>query len=146
MFTRDFSKAPLPARGTHMFFGGTQYSGPWALGRLAFVWPRVSRRMRRSPGYLGHFIWYRFPFRFGNFSLWDSREHMMSFARSAEHLAAIDWLLSPGTADGAFIRFLRAYPEGHTIGDWRAEDDGEAWRTRRLPFSTDHTNQEVAER
>ena len=36
MVTADFSKAPLHAQGTYMFFGGTQYSGV-SLFRLIFV-------------------------------------------------------------------------------------------------------------
>jgi hypothetical protein len=136
MFTRDFSSAPRAARGRHVFFGGTRYTGVWALVRLALVWRRVARRMRASPGYLDHYVWFRFPATFGNFSVWDSREHMLAFARSPEHRAAIAWLVRPGTARGAFIRFLAAEPAGHTIGEWRAEPDGDRWRTPALPFST----------
>jgi heme-degrading monooxygenase HmoA len=134
MFTKDFSKAPRFGQGTHMFFGGTKYAGILAMIQLAFAWPRVARAMRRSAGYRGHFLWYRFPFTFGNISLWDTREHMMAFARSQQHLDAIAWLVKPGTATGAFVRLLKAYPEGHSIGVWRAEDDGEAWRQPQLPF------------
>ena len=74
MITKDFSKAPMYAQGTHVFFGGTSYTGIPALIRLGFVWRRVARGMRASPGYRGHFIWYKFPFTFGNFSLWDTRQ------------------------------------------------------------------------
>ena len=56
---------------------------------------------------------HRFPFTFGNVSLWERREDMMAFARSPEHRDAVAWLLRPGVADGAFIRFLQAQPEGH---------------------------------
>jgi len=27
MITKDFSKAPMYAQGTHVFFGGTSYTG-----------------------------------------------------------------------------------------------------------------------
>ena len=136
MFTSDFSRAPRFAQGTHMFFGGTRYTGIPSMVRLAFVWWRVSRRMRAMPGYMGHFLWYRFPFTFGNVSLWDSREHMMAFAQSHEHRAAVAWLVRPGVAHGAFVRFLRTDGSGHSLGDWRAEDDGEAWRVPVYPFSS----------
>ena len=137
MYTKDFSKAPGAAQGTHLFFGGTQYTGVRALIQLAFVWMRLSRRMRAAPGYRGHFLWYRFPFTFGNMSFWDSRKEMMAFAQSAEHRNAIRWLVKPGTAHASFIRFLVAQPEGHTIGQWRAEDDADAWRTPVFPFSSE---------
>ena len=68
MYTKDFTKAPGAAQGTHLFFGGTQYTGVRALIQLAFVWMRLSRRMRAASGYKGHFLWYRFPFTFGNMS------------------------------------------------------------------------------
>ena len=110
MFTTDFSKAPSPAQGSNLFFGGTKYTGIRSLIKLLFVWRRVARKMKSSQGYMGHFIWYRFPFTFGNFSLWDSNENMMAFAQSQEHRAAITWLVKPGTARGAFIRFFQADP------------------------------------
>lgn len=136
MFTKDFSQAPKAAQGNYMFFGGTSYTGLRSLLQLIFVWRRVVRRMKASPGYLDHFIWFRFPFTFGNFSIWDSKENMMAFARSPEHSGAIRWLVKPATARGAFIRFLRVEPAGHSIGEWRAEADGDDWRIPRMPFST----------
>ena len=135
MITSDFSRAPKFAQGTHMFFGATHYH-IHSLLRLALVWWRVSRRMRSIPGYMGHFLLFRPPATFGNVSLWDSREHMMAFARSKEHRDAIAWLVKPGVARGAFIRFLRANGSGHSLGEWRAEADGEAWRHPRFPFSS----------
>ena len=137
MFTGDFSKAPRAARGSYLFFGGTKYSGFGAIIQLIFVWTRVIRRMKASPGYLGHFIWYGFPFTFGNFSLWDSKQNMMAFARSPEHRAAIRWLVQPRIGRGAFIRFFQGEPAGHTLGQWRAEyDPNEDWRNPRFPFSS----------
>jgi len=135
MITNDFSKAPKVAQGTHMFFGATSYRVR-SLFRLAFVWWKVSRRMRSMPGYMGHYIWFRTPATFGNVSVWDSRDHMMAFARSKEHRDAIAWLTTPGVARGAFIRFLRADAAGHSLGDWRAEADGEAWRHPQFPLSS----------
>jgi heme-degrading monooxygenase HmoA len=137
MFTTDFSKAPQAAQGSYLFFGGSQYTGIRSLLRLMVRWPRVVRAMQAASGYRGHYVWYRFPFTFGNFSLWDSKESMLAFARGAEHRAAIHWLVKPGTAHAAFIRFFTAEPAGHSIGAWRAEDDPqEEWRIPRLPFSS----------
>ncbi len=105
--------------------------------QLGLVWWRVSRAMRRAPGYMGHFLWYRFPFTFGNFSFWDSWEHMVQFARSTEHRRAMAWLSRPRIARASFVRFLRAAPDGHSIGEWRAEPDpDEEWKRYRLPFSS----------
>jgi heme-degrading monooxygenase HmoA len=135
MITKDYSAAPKIARGTHMFFGATRYHVR-SLPRLAFVWWKVSRRMRSMPGYMGHFLWFRLPATFGNVSLWDSKDHMMAFARSKEHRRAIAWLAKPGVARAAFIRFLQADASGHSLGEWRAEPDGEAWRQPQFLFSS----------
>ena len=81
--------------------------------------------MKQADGYLDHYVWYRFPFKMGTVSMWDSYEHMMLFAQNQEHKDAVEWLLKPGTAKGAFIRFFDARPEGHSIGAWRAENYSE---------------------
>jgi heme-degrading monooxygenase HmoA len=135
MITKDFSRMPKFAQGKHMFFGATHYR-ILSLPRLAFVWWRVARRMRSMPGYLGHFIWFRPPGTFGNASMWDTRDHMMAFAQTKEHRDAVTWMAKPGVARGAFIRFLRADDSGHSLGEWRAEADGEEWRTPQFPFSS----------
>ena len=144
MLSKDFSHAPAYAQGTHVFFGGTAYSGIPSLVRLGCKWPRIARRMKASPGYRGHFIWYRFPFTIGNFSLWDTRADMMAFAQSAEHVAAVRWMVKPGVADAAFIRLLRADETGHTIGAWRSEGDDDAWRDAAFPFSARHASGEAS--
>jgi hypothetical protein len=136
MFTENFSNAPDFANGAHMFFGGSRYTGIPSLIRLYFVWRNVVKRMKATPGYRGHFVWYRFPWTIGNVSLWETRDAMMAFARSKEHRDSVTWLVTPGTASAAFIRFMVAEPHGHTIGAWRAEEDGDAWRTPQFPFST----------
>ncbi len=93
-------------------------------------------RIEGYPPCQGHFIWYRFPFTIGNFSLWDTRAEMMRFAGGDEHVAAVKWMVKPGVARAAFVRLLHADDAGHTIGEWRAEEDGDAWRNVVLPFST----------
>jgi len=134
--TRDFSKAPKPAQAEFAFFGGTRYKGVLALVQLAFVWLRVSRAMRRSPGYMGHYIWFRFPFTFGNFSLWDSWPNMLRFARSREHRRAMAFAARPRIGKAGFVRFLRFAPDGHTLGTWRVESDAGEWRDFKLPFAS----------
>ncbi len=136
MHTRDFSKAPKPSQAEYAFFGGTRYKGVLALVQLGFVWFRLSRAMRRAPGYMGHYIWYRFPFTFGNFSLWDSWQSMMRFARSKEHRRAMAFVARPRIGKAAFVRFLRFAPDGHTLGTWRVEPDAADWRDFKLPFSS----------
>jgi hypothetical protein len=61
---------------------------------------------------------------------------MLDFARGQEHMSAVRWLARPGTAEAAFIRFFAAQPAGHTLGQWRAEDDGQRWPDPKTPFSS----------
>ena len=49
---------------TAQFVGGTNFSGLPALVKLYRRWVPLLRRMKRSPGYRGHRVWYRFPFTF----------------------------------------------------------------------------------
>ncbi len=137
MHTKDFSSAPSAARGQFVFFGGTRYAGIRALLQLSWVWFQLARAMRRAPGYMGHHLWYRFPYTFGNFSVWDSWDHMMEFGRSREHRKVMKWVARPSIGRASFVRFLRASPEGHTLGKWRAEPDPDKeWRRYQLPFSS----------
>jgi hypothetical protein len=122
MFTRDFSRAPGMAQGSYVFFGGTRYHGLRSALGLARRWPVFVRELRAAPGYRGHVLWYRFPFTFGSISSWDRREDLMAFAQTSAHRGAAAWMVRPGVADAAFIRFLRTDDAGHTFGDWRAED------------------------
>ena len=121
MRTTDFSKAPERAQGNAIFFGGTRYSGFRSIIKLIFVWRRVSKAMKKAPGYRAHYVWFRFPFTFGTISVWDSHEALQEFARTETHNDAVAWQYRPGTAKGSFIRYYDARPEGHTIGEWSVE-------------------------
>lgn len=122
MRTEDFSSAPGFATPGDVFYGGTHYSGIWSIIRLGFLWIRFSRALRNAPGYLGHTVWYRFPYTIGTISFWETREDLLSFARSQAHVDAVRWVLRPGVAKAAFIRFMTPRPVGHTIGAWHAEE------------------------
>jgi len=135
--SKDFSSAPRTAQAEYVFFGGTRYSGMRAMIKLAFVWARLAKAMRAAHGYSGHYLWYRFPYTIGNFSFWATWDDMMAFARSDEHRKAMAWLAKPNVGKASFVRFLKAAPDGHTLGEWRAEPDpDQEWRRYRLPFSS----------
>jgi heme-degrading monooxygenase HmoA len=118
LYTADFSRAPATARAGAVFYGGTRYSGVWALIRLGWRWPRFRRELRRAPGYLGHHVWYSFPFTVGNVSFWESQQHLMAFARTPAHKQAAAWMVSPGVSRAGFIRYLTPLPVGNSLGEW----------------------------
>ncbi len=132
MRTHDFSAAPAIARAGSIFHGGAAYSGVGALLGLFLRWPRVRRAMHQAPGYLGHRVWYGFPYTIGTTSFWETHEQLLAFARSAEHREATAWMQRPGVARAAFIRYLTPLPDGNAIGAWSAtSSDSTGSETRR---------------
>ena len=121
MRTTDFSRAPAIGQASAQFVGGTKFSGLRAFFELVERWRPLVRRMKRSPGYRGHKIWYAFPFTFGTIAFFDTRDDLLAFARTPEHARIMRWVMRPGNAHGGFIRLYEALPAGYSSGVWRAE-------------------------
>jgi hypothetical protein len=121
MRTTDFSAAPPIGQATAQFVGATSFRGPRALLSLYRRWRPMERRLRRSPGYRGHRVWYRFPFTFGTIAFFADRDALLAFARCPEHAALMRWVMQPGNAKGGFIRIYEALPHGYSSGVWRSE-------------------------
>ncbi|MEJ7726216.1 MAG: DUF4188 domain-containing protein [Actinomycetes bacterium] len=109
-------RAPLEA-GTAVFVGATRYTGPLAWLRLAPRWFAMVRTMRRMPGYVGHGVYYDWPFTLGTMGFFATREDMLGFARTGEHRAVMQWVVGgaePGSrtnATGGYIRIYDAEPD-----------------------------------
>ena len=121
MRTTDFSRAPRIGQATAQFVGATKFAGPLSFIPLARKWFPMVRRMKRSPAYRGHVIWYRFPFTLGTIAFFADREALLRFARCPEHAALMRWVMEPGNARGGFIRIYEALPHDYSSGVWRAE-------------------------
>ncbi len=121
MRTTDFSRAPAIGQTGAQFVGGTSFTGPRAFMQLARRWFPLVRRMKRSPGYRGHKIWYGFPFTIGTIAFFATRDDLLAFARTPEHAEIMRWVMRPGNAHGGFIRLFEALPNGYSSGIWRAE-------------------------
>jgi len=121
MRTTDFSRAPLMGQAGAQFVGGTKFTGLRAFVGLARRWFPLVRRMKRSPGYRGHKIWYTFPFTIGTIAFFATRDDLLAFARTPEHAEIMRWVMRPGNAHGGFIRLYEALPSGYSSGVWRAE-------------------------
>ena len=120
-YTRDFSKAPANARAEAIFYGGTRYAGVRPMLGLMRHWRRVRNAMQASEGYLGHHIWFRFPFTFGMMTFFETQQQMMAFSQNIRHEQAANWMYIPGVAEGAFFRILSPTRNGYTHGVWSAE-------------------------
>ncbi len=121
MRTTDFSRAPLIGQATAEFVGATRFRGPLSMIELARRWYPMLAKLKRSPGYRGHHVWYRFPFTLGTIAFFADKDALLSFARSPEHHAIMRWVMEPGNARGGFIRLYEALPFGYSSGCWRAE-------------------------
>ena len=121
MRTTDFSRAPLMGQAGAQFVGGTNFTGLRAFVGLARRWFPLVRRMKRSPGYRGHKIWYTFPFTIGTIAFFATRDDLLVFARTREHAEIMRWVMRPGNAHGGFIRLYEVLPSGYSSGVWRAE-------------------------
>jgi hypothetical protein len=121
MRTTDFSRAPSIGQAGAQFVGGTCFTGLRAFMQLARRWFPLVRRMKRSPGYRGHKIWYSFPFTIGTIAFFATRDDLLAFARTPEHAEIMRWVMRPGNAHGGFIRLFEALPSGYSSGIWRAE-------------------------
>ncbi|WP_453985797.1 hypothetical protein [Brevibacterium casei] len=125
MRSNDFSLAPPQAQAGAYFLGANRYRSPLhMLGQLR-RWPPLAKALRRAPGYLWHRSYYEFPDRIGLFVAFATRDDLMRFARTPEHVTIMRWLIGDGEsspARGGFIRILTADEWGYTNGEFRAED------------------------
>ncbi len=121
MRTTDFSCAPDLGQATAEFVGATFFRGPLPVLQLVRRWRGLARRLKHSPGYRGHRVWYRFPFSVGTIAFFADRDSLLAFARSPEHASIMRWVMQPGNAKGGFIRIYEARPQGYSSGVWRAE-------------------------
>jgi hypothetical protein len=121
MRTTDFSRAPLIGQATAEFVGATKFRGPVSMIKLARRWYPMLAKLKQSPGYRGHRVWYRFPFTLGTIAFFADKDALLSFARSPEHHAIMRWVMEPGNARGGFIRLYEALSFGYSSGCWRAE-------------------------
>jgi hypothetical protein len=127
MRTTDLSKLPRYGQANAVFIGASEYTGLRALIALWPNWLRLRRRLKGAPGFCGHFIYYKFPFTFGQVVLFETRDQMMRFARNKLHRELMSWVTEHDgekgrNANAGFIRLYEALPEGaYANGAWSAE-------------------------
>lgn len=123
MRTTDFSRAPRQGQAGAMFVGATRYNGPRAWWTLSRSWRPFVRRMKAMPGYCWHTVYWERPFTLGTIAFFETRDDMLTIARSPEHRRLMRWV-ADGTDDhatGGFIRLYAADEHGYSNGVWRAE-------------------------
>jgi len=123
MKTDDLSMLPAYGRANAVFIGATRYSGPRALLAHWPRWIRLRRRVKRAPGFCGHYLYYKFPFTFGQIVLFEEMDQMLRFARNKLHRELMHWVTDGDrNATAGFIRLYDARAGGsYANGAWSAE-------------------------
>jgi hypothetical protein len=114
---------PAYGRANAVFIGATRYSGPRALLAHWPRWIRLRRRLKRAPGFCGHYLYYKFPFTFGQVVLFEEMEQMLRFARNKLHRELMQWVTDGDrNANAGFIRLYDARAGGsYANGAWSAD-------------------------
>jgi hypothetical protein len=90
--------------------GANEFGGLIALLQAATRWPGLRRELVHARGYVGHRLWYRFPFTVGILSWWEDQAASYRFAHLPAHLEFWEWATTPGRTNGGWLAF---YPYAH---------------------------------
>ena len=123
MKTDDLSLVPTYGRANAVFVGATQYSGVRALLAHWPKWIRLRWRLKRAPGFCGHYLYYKFPYTFGQVVLFEEMDQLLRFARNKLHRELMAWVTDGDrNANAGFIRLYEAHPGGsYANGAWSAD-------------------------
>jgi hypothetical protein len=127
MKTDDLSLVPRYGRANAVFVGATQYSGLRALLAHWPKWIRLRRRLKHAPGFCGHYVYYKFPYTFGQVVLFEEMDQMLRFARNKLHRELMSWVTEGDgrNAKAGFIRLYDARAGGsYANGAWSADGAG----------------------
>jgi len=103
-----FLTLPLLGRRRHTY----ALPGSLQLIALSRRWRYLVKRLKQSPGYRRHRIWYCFPLTLGTIAFFADRDALLTFVRSQEHASMMRWVIQPGNACGGFIRLYEVLPHG----------------------------------
>ena len=122
--TTDLSKVPPYGRANAVFVGATQYSGFRPLLAHWPKWIRLRRRLKQAPGFCGHYVYYKFPFTFGQVVLFEEMDQLLRFARNKLHRELMAWIVEGDgrNAKAGFVRLYDARPgASYANGLWSAD-------------------------
>jgi hypothetical protein len=127
MKTTDLSKLPRFGQANAVFIGASEYTGVRALLEHLPKWFRLRRRLKAAPGFCGHYVYYKFPFTFGQVVLFENMDQLLRFARNKVHRELMAWITEHDgekgrNAKAGFIRLYKALPDGaYANGSWSAD-------------------------
>lgn len=91
--------------------GANEFGSPAALVQAGLRWPGLRRELMGTPGYVGHRLWYGFPYTVGLLTWWEDEASAYRFAHLPAHLEFWDWAIIPGKTNGGWLAFY-AYHHG----------------------------------
>ena len=127
MKTNDLSKLPRYGKANAVFVGASEYTGVRALLQQMPKWFQLRRRLKAAPGFCGIYVYYKFPFTFGQVVLFETMDQMLRFARNKLHRELMAWITEHDGREGerqsaGFVRLYEAVPDGaYANGAWSAD-------------------------
>jgi heme-degrading monooxygenase HmoA len=114
--------------------GVTEFSGIGGLFGAARRWRRLRRDLVRTPGYVAHRLWYRFPTTIGLLTWWEEERGAYAFARSPAHLEIWRWAADGTPTRGGWLAVYRFAHGGPLWGNGVAHRVGAFGRFTRAPL------------
>src|SRR6266851_1760604 len=97
----------------YLLDGANELSGPLALLWVASRWPVLRRELVGARGYIGHRLWFAWPWTFGLTTWWQDAADPYRYAHLPEHLRLWAWAAEPGHTRGGWLahyRYVRGGP------------------------------------
>jgi heme-degrading monooxygenase HmoA len=93
--------------------GANELTGVRAVIWLVRQWPALQRELMDSRGYLGHRLWFAWPWTIGLTTWWRDEAAVYRFAHLPQHRRVWAWGAEPGHTNGGWLahyRFVRGGP------------------------------------
>src|SRR5437899_2299601 len=87
----------------YLLDGANEFSGPWAMLWVASRWPALRRELVGARGYIGHRVWFGWPWTIGVTSWWQDEAAAYRFAHLPQHLRLWAWAAQTGRTRGGWL-------------------------------------------
>src|SRR5258708_22673994 len=97
----------------YLLDGANELSGPWAMLWVARRWPALRGELVGARGYIGHRLWFAWPWTVGVTTWWADEAAAYRFAHMPQHLRLWAWAAQPGHTRGGWLahyRYVRGGP------------------------------------
>jgi hypothetical protein len=97
----------------YLLDGANELSGPLAMLWVARRWPALRRELVGARGYIGHRLWFAWPWTVGVTTWWQDEAAAYRFAHMPQHLRLWAWAAGTGRTRGGWLahyRYVRGGP------------------------------------